>query len=256
MNGQFRGLYVEVEQPDKAFLRRVNLKGASLFKAISNSNRADERDFGAEGSYSAHYGKETQKSEGFADLQSFCHDLAHSTNRLEFFAQRVDLEKHVNYLAATVLIQNWDCFNRNHFLLYDGSASKKWFVGPWDLDRTLGDHWDGSFDEARLPILLGTRQLPGTTGWNRLADRFFSEPSLRARLLARLHELLDKEFTAEKLFPILDRLETQISPTAALDRKRWSSPTPDLHTGIAEVKSYIKRRRAFLQAELAKPALN
>jgi len=256
MNGQFRGLYVEVEQLDKAFLRRFNLKGASLFKAISNSNRADERDLGAEGSYSPHYGKETQKSEGFADLQSFCHDLARSTNRLDFFTQRVDLEKYVNYLAASVLVKNWDCFNRNHFLLYDGSASKKWSVVPWDLDRTLGDHWDGSFDEARLPVLLGTRQLPGTTGWNRLADGFLSEPSLRARLLARLRELLDKEFTAEKLFPILDRLENQIGPTAALDRRRWPSPTPDLHTGIGEVKSYIKRRRAFLQAELAKPALN
>src|SRR5260221_8634583 len=48
VNGQFRGLYVEAEQPDKAFLNRLDLKGASLVKAISCSNQADVSDLGAE----------------------------------------------------------------------------------------------------------------------------------------------------------------------------------------------------------------
>jgi len=94
--------------------------------------------------------------------------------------------------------------------------------------------------------------LPGTTGWNRLADRFFSEPALRSRFLKRLGELLEKEFTSEKLFPIIDQLEAQINTTAEMDRKRWPSPTPSLHNGIEQVKSYIKRRRAFLLSELDK----
>jgi hypothetical protein len=124
-------------------------------------------------------------------------------------------------------------------------------VVPWDLDRTLGDHWQGSFDEAHLPVLLGTRQLPGVTGWNRLADRFFSDPALRSRFLNRLAELLQKEFTAEKLFPILDRLESDIGPEAMLDRRRWSGPA-DLHSGMDELKSYIKQRRAYLLSEVGK----
>ena len=33
LNGEFRGLYVEVEQPDKDFLKRRGLKGATIFKA-------------------------------------------------------------------------------------------------------------------------------------------------------------------------------------------------------------------------------
>src|SRR6185436_12861857 len=35
VNGQFRGLYVEVEQVDDALLHRFNLSGATLFKATS-----------------------------------------------------------------------------------------------------------------------------------------------------------------------------------------------------------------------------
>ena len=250
VNGKFRGLYVEVEQPEKAFLKRLNLKGATVIKATSRSNQADERDLGNENSYRGHYDLETQKAQGYGELQRFCHEVEHNTNTLEFFTRRVDIEKYINYLAATVLTQNWDGFNKNHFLVYDGGGSKKWFAVPWDLDRTFGDHWNWSFDSAELPVLLGTQQMPGITGWNRLANRFFSEPTLRSQFLNRLEELLQKEFTPQKLFPILDRDESQIAAEAVLDRQLWPSQTSDLHGGIAQVKSYIERRRAYLLSEL------
>ncbi|MBI3417779.1 MAG: CotH kinase family protein [Verrucomicrobia bacterium] len=250
LNGQFRGLYAEVEQVDKPLLKRFNLKGASLFKAMSDEDQADERDHGSEAAFARHYSNESQKTNGLHELQLFCHELALAPNTLDFFTRQVDLEKYINYLAATVLIQHWDCFNKNHFLIHDRSGSGKWLALPWDLDRTFGDHWNQSFDSANLSILLGTRRAPGPTGWNRLQDRFFSEPTLRARFLDRLAELLEKEFTTQKLFPVLDRLETAMGPDAALDRRRWPGPAGDLHNGIAGVKSYIERRRVFLQREL------
>jgi hypothetical protein len=85
-----------------------------------------------------------------------------------------------------------------------------------------------------------------------LEDRFLSEPTLRLRFLRRLDELLQKEFTTEKLFPLLDRLESDITSIAALDRRLWPSGTPSLHSGIAQLKAYIQRRRAFLREELTK----
>jgi spore coat protein H len=250
MNGQFRGVYVEVEQVDKTFLRRFDLKGARLFKATSDENKADERDLGSEAFFAAHYQNESQKTNDLHELQSFCRELAHTTNTLDFFTRRVDLEKYINYLAATVLIQHWDGFNKNHFLVYDRHRSEKWFVVPWDLDRTFGDHWHSSSDTARLPILLGTRRAPGVTGWNRLQDRFFSEPTLRAQFMDRLERLLDEEFTAEKLFPVLDRFESELGPEAALDRRRWPGPAEDVHGGMAGLKRNIERRRAWLQDQL------
>jgi spore coat protein H len=251
LNGQFHGLYVEVEQPDKLFLNRLGVKGASVLKANSRSNQADERDLGTEDSFSAHYEAETQGTNGAGELRGFCQELARTRNTVEFFTQRVDLDKYINYLAVNVLIQNWDSYNKNHFLLHDGKGSKKWWVVPWDLDRTFGDHWSGGFDYAQLPVLLGTRQLPGITGWNRLEDRFFSDPALRSRFIDRLTELLEKEFTLEKLDPILDRLEADITSEAILDGQRWPGNRPDLHLAVAQVKSYIKRRRAYLISELA-----
>jgi spore coat protein H len=252
INGQFRGLYVEVEQVDDAWLRRFNLNGTALFKATSDNNQADERDLGSEASFAAHYANEIDKDEGLGELRQFCHELARATNTLDFFTRRVDLEKYINYLAATVLVQHWDGFNKNHYLVHDRQGSGKWLVVPWDLDRTLGDHWGGGFESANLSILLGTRRLPAVTGWNRIQDRFLSDPSLRARFLDRLAELLEKEFTPAKLFPILDQLESDLGPDAALDRRRWGGPNDDLQSGIAGVKSFIQQRRAFLLAEVKK----
>src|SRR5262249_27389925 len=155
-------------------LVRYNLKGAAIYKANSQWNQADERDLGDAANFCKHYEKENRKKEDCQDLQQFCHELATTRNAHDFFNRRVDLDKYINYLAANALTQNWDGFNKNHFLVHDIEGSGKWFAVPWDLDRTLGDHWNQSFDEARLPLLLGTQHIPGVTGWNRLQDRFVS----------------------------------------------------------------------------------
>jgi len=254
INGQFRGLYAEVEQVDKTLLRRFQLNGAELFKATSDNNQADERDHTRETSFASNYENETQKTNDLHELQKFCHELAVAPDASEFFNQHVELDKYINYLAATVLVQHWDGFNKNHFLVYDRRGSGKWLAWPWDLDRTLGDHWSGEFDRADLPVLLGTRQRPSVTGWNRLQDRFFSVPAFRAQFLKRLDFLLRQEFTEEKLFPLLDLWEAQLSGAAPQDRRLWPGPAEDLHRGIAGVKSFIKQRRAFLMREAAKLA--
>ena len=250
VNGRFSGVYVEVEQPEKAFLARVGLPGASVYKAISRGRDADERDLGTEEAYRSGYDKETHKTEGYGELEDFCRELQSTTNVAEFFKRRVDVEHYINYLAATVLIQHWDGFNKNHFLVYDGRGSKQWLVVPWDLDRTFGDHWNWSFEETRLPVLLGTRRLPGITGWNRLEERFFSDPDLKSRFLARLSELLDKEFTEQKLLPVLDGLEAQLTPDGDADRRKWPGSAPDFHAGIQQLKTFIRERRQFLAGEI------
>lgn len=249
INGHFGGLYVEVEQPNKDFLKRVDLAGASIYKAMSRSNDADERDVGSEEAFRARYSKETHHTEGYGDLQEFCHGLRIATNAPEFFEKHVDVDAYINYLAGTVLVQNWDGFNKNHFLVHD-ERSHKWTAIPWDLDRTFGDHWNGSFSQSRLPVMLGTRNLPGVTGWNRMEDRFFNEATLRNRFVSRLSVLLETEFTEEKLFPVIDRIQTAILADVQKDREQWPRPGQDVLWGIQQVKTFIKARRAFLQSEV------
>lgn len=249
-NGAFRGLYVEVEQPDRTLLERHGLKGATLFKTSSPQNMADERDLGDEANFGRHYTNESKKDGGLKPLQEFCAGLARAKDVQAYLEQHLDVERYVGYLVATTLLQHWDGYTKNHLLVFDGEGRRKWFAMPWDLDRTLGDHWDQRFDAFDLPILLGTRRVPSIIGWNRLQDRFLGVPAFRARFKARLAKALENEFTPGKLFPLLDRWEASLTATAALDRKRWPSPAGDLHSGMVELKQFIQARRAFLLREL------
>ncbi len=246
LNGSFHGLYVEVEQPDRTLLQRHGLKGATLFKTSSPQNMADERDLGDEANFARHYTNETSDDGGVKDLQAFCSGLARANDVGAFLEQHVDVDRYTGYLVATALVQHWDGYTKNHFLVFDGKGTRKWCVLPWDLDRTLGDHWEERFDVANLPLLLGTRREPSIIGWNRLQDRFLGVPALRAKFKAHLARMLATEFTPEKLFPQLDRLESSIATTATMDRRKWRSPAGDLHSGMLELKQFIQARRAFL----------
>jgi spore coat protein H len=262
LNGEFRGLYVQVEQPDKEFLKRNDLKGMTIIKASSRTKESDERTFPMLDRYRIHYEQETQKNtDAYPFLKQFCEGLNTAPDALKFFEANVDLNKYINYLAASALCQNWDQFNKNHFLVYDAKGSKKWFVLPWDLDRAMGDHWDWSFGRADLPIDLGTRAVPGVTGWNRMMDKFFSHPELKARLAKRIGELIDTEFTSEKLDPVIDELHAAMKPEAELDYRRWPNThgtewwrneAVGLEKSVQTVKQFIRDRRAFLKGELAR----
>lgn len=171
VNGSFWGLFTQIRQPDKHYLEDRGLEGASLYKADSRNNQSDERTFHSEQEYAHHYEKETREEDSYADLIGFCSQLETTDNVADFFEQHVQLERYINFLCAGTLCQNWDGFNKNHFIGFDIDHTKRAFALPWDLDRTLGDYWDWSFDHYKLPLFLGASPQPGVTGWNRMADR-------------------------------------------------------------------------------------
>ncbi|HIL70613.1 MAG TPA: hypothetical protein EYG38_12290 [Verrucomicrobia bacterium] len=249
INGRFWGMFIEVEQPEKHYLSDAGLKGAVLYKADSRRNESDERDHGLPVNYQRHYQKETQEKEPYDDLANFCEEIRKHQDSHEFFSRRLDLSKYINFLCATALTQKWDSFNKNHFIGKTRDGSGKWFVLPWDLDRTLGDHWSWSFDEYQLSSTLGTQFDPGPTGWNRLADRFFRNTVLQKQFDKRLMELLQTEFTEGKMFDWIDGIKEQISEEAEADQKKWGNQGY-WKTEMENLKNTLKNRRSFLLEEL------
>lgn len=256
-NGKFHGAYVEVEQVDSKFLTSRNLKGGELYKAIGHGAAGDERRLPNAAVYLREYEKQTKDKSDYQSLIQFCTELHSSTNAEAFFSTQVDLDRYINYLAAGILIQNWDSLNKNHVLARLPGKEAKWFVIPWDVDRTLGDRPEttggGAFNYYRMPLELGIQSAPGITGWNRLQNRFWQSKALRERLAKRLEDLLANEFTPARLFPLLDSWAAEIQPLAAKDRAKWGSTSNlDLAQGIQEVKRYIENRRNYIAANVAR----
>ena len=245
VNGSFWGLFTTIRQPDKRYLEDKGLKGAGLYKADSRSNQSDERTFHSADEYARHYEKETREENSYTDLADFCRDLANTSNVMEFFEARVQLDNYINFLCAGTLCQNWDGYNKNHFIGFDSGNSGRAFALPWDLDRTLGDYWDWSFDYYESPLFSGAVQQPGATGWNRMADRFFSNPTLRALYIQRLKQLVGDVLSKPKLIEEINAIADRIGPEADLDREKWGGER-DWRGGVEQVIGFIKNRGDYL----------
>ena len=161
----------------------------------------------------------------------------------------MDLDKYINYLVATTLVQHWDCFNKNHLMAFN-PADQKWFVVPWDLDRTFGDHSRGGFNQAQF-LSLGHAQPSRPDRLESDGGPLLLRPNPQEQIHAATPRSSRSGFTPAKLFPLLDEMEAHIREEAAMDRARWPAPVRSLQTGIAGVKSYIERRRTYLLGELA-----
>jgi spore coat protein H len=248
LNGSFFGLFTEVESPRGEFLSRHGIRGSTIYKAVSRMNMADERPFESVEELRRHYSIETGSVADHDELWRFLKGIAEAEDAGAFCRAHVDIPRYVNYLCASAILQNWDSFSKNHFLVCRPEA-ETWCEVPWDLDRTLGDTSEWSFDGTNLPLLLGTEQFPGSIGWNRLQDRFLRDPALLRLFQTRLFELLGTVFTEEKIGARLDALADSIAAEADLDRQRWGGEA-DWRGGIEGVKRYVAGRRKFLLEEL------
>jgi hypothetical protein len=249
LNGNFWGLFVEVEQPDKRFLEEQGLKNASLYKADSPRNRSDERSFGAIEEYAMHYRKETKESQPFDDLDEFCRTLESGDENGALWADPKVRLRFLNYLCGTTIAQNWDGFNKNHYIGFEDGDPHKWFLLPWDLDRTLGDNWNWGFDETRMPIWLGTAARPGVTGWNRVFGAVLRDPAMRREYLARLDVILHQIVTEAWILETARTLAKQMTDDADRDRERWGGEL-SWKRAIERMRDGLVERRRFLLQQI------
>ncbi len=255
VNGEFWGLYVDVEQPDKRLLERIGLKGASLYKADSDRRQSDERRFSNPGEYRRHYRKETKEELPFEDLVEFCQLLTHREGRARVFQDPKVNARFEAYLCATAITQNWDGYNKNHFVGFETADPSRWFLLPWDLDRTLGDSWHWQFDETEHSPLMGTQAVPGVTGWNRVFEVVLSDPQRRRAYFEKLGALLETPFSEDWIRGTCAELGGQLVGLADRDRERWGGDA-DWESAVEQLERNLIKRRRFLLAFLAENGIS
>ena len=255
INGEYFGLYAELEHPGKRFLERNDLnEDGNLYKATASR---EERN--------GVYEKKTNEDGDFSDLRSFLNGL-HSTNGaalVEFFSERTDEDAIIDYQVAQVLPNNRDYPHKNHYLYHDTDTGK-WMPLTWDMDLTYGKRWDGSFEG----VLNDAMDNPGITPWyttrvagggtgNHLLDRFFTNagPHYRRAYLARLWGTLQEKYTNEVYGEQILELRELLLEEQAIDIEEWgrsraSANDPraprEFDPNLDRVRSHIRQRRLYL----------
>ena len=135
INNNYHGLFVEIENMDRDFLRRNGLNpNGDLFKATKDGACLYE-----ESEVEEKWEKKTNKKSSKISLEQLINDIS-KTKSDDFYDY---VKKHFNYpmlidfLAINAFIANGSTYYHNYYLYRDHENNGKWILLPWDLDKTI-----------------------------------------------------------------------------------------------------------------------
>lgn len=228
LNNQFLGLYLQVENVDKQFLKRNGLsEKGNLYKATKDGACLSIYD-----DIPHKWEKKTNKKSDYNDLKRLIHAINHVPDNAfyTFVQNNFEYKQFINQLALNMLLSNGSTYYHNYYLYHDMYNSGKWQLFPWDLDKTWSYynwmpyiyHRTSSEWESDNPLI--ERAL--------LCDTIFQDIKERITIL---HENLCNDATVA---PVIDRLQEQLY--ALVDKD-----TADNISSANEWKKYINKEKDY-----------
>lgn len=236
LNDKFLGLYLEVENMDELFLKRNGLNPeGNLYKATKDGASMSIFD-----DFDAKWENKTRKKRKFADLANLVHNL--NTIPDDEFYDYVKLtfnyEALVNMLAINMYIANGSTYYHNYYLFHDWTESGKWFMLPWDLDKTIHYyHWQPyTYHET-------------SSYWesdNPLVERSIMNPNILADIRARLNELSNSSFSANAVNHLVDSLGQVVAPLVFKDSTNKVNNENEWKNQLKKEKEFLANHKAQL----------
>ena len=199
------GLYTQVEQPNKRFLRNHGLdEYGQLYKAsmLEFFRYPDALKLADDPKYDLSAFEEVLEVKGNDDHQKLLTMLDDLNNYSlpteEVFAKYFDEENYFTWLAFQMLTGNTDTTSQN-FLLYSPQNSQKWYFISWDNDGA----W-GSGEDRLFKGLSGYNYEKGISNYwgSVLHKRVLKSPELRKKLdnkIQGIRKLVSESVVAAKV---------------------------------------------------------
>jgi spore coat protein CotH len=249
INGEYRGLFLQIEQVDQLFLHR---RGFDVQGNLYEANYGNLTALDSAWVYPYYYDKKTNTRDGDAyhDLHALA-TLISDTSDIDFpqaIADVLDVDGWLDWYAATILLGDFEFVEKDYYLYHDFHTDR-WHLVPWDFDQTFGHNWEGVPDEEVSwdnPIDSGTEHSKKFDDkWNVLVDRMMRVPEFRWQHGRRLIEWMAGPFSEAEMFARIDAAHAAIQQAALTDPHKWGS-NDDFLAGPAELKTYVTNRRAYL----------
>ncbi|WP_372631540.1 CotH kinase family protein [Cohnella sp.] len=244
VNGESKGVYLEIEGVEKLFFSRRKIGASSLFYAINNradfgliSSESDRPKRSLLAGYEYRFGRQAEK----ARLTTFIKGL----NRLQgksaeaFIRSRLDVDNYLRWLAGAVLTGNYDGFEQN-YAIYRSSKTGKLRMIPWDYEGTWGRNCYGRIVESDLVKV---------EGYNVLTNKLLGFPSIRRQYRSILQQALNGPFTEKRLLPVAEKMMEKIAPYIKNDgTRRWRYQ--DFIGEPFVIRNYIRERREIVKERM------
>jgi hypothetical protein len=260
--GKAIGLYTQVEQADKTFLKRWYASaGGNLFKAGDNGAYLNWVDSQAT-SYSGLGDYELKTNETAADWTGFVRfvEFLNRTSDASFCADRakfLDDENVAKFLAFNTVLSNFDSYNgsgRNWYMYQTDSVGSMRMI-PWDLNQSFGAYGGAS---NAINISIDTVQAPLVD--RPLFKRFLECPASRAAYFKWIEALVTGIASTDSVEALMIRDSAIIAAHVAADSNKyyptsaWKTNLRANHRAteglIPGLVSFSKSRNAAIGSQL------
>ena len=264
------GYHLLIEQPNSSFLRRNGLpETGDVFKFLW-----------FEQGIAKQHEKKNNPHRTHEDLLHLIDQLGKlsGADQWLFIKKQFDVEQVINYFAVNMLLSHWDGFMNNFFAYHDYSGTGRWMLMPWDQDKTWG-LYDGLPEGevfTTLPLTFGrsgdlppnwTKPTPPKNFFETMNQRgsewwrppgYFSGPLLanpvfRAHYVSRIKELLETDFTEDRLFPKIESMRKRLGPEVVVRAKLRGEDEGEARArferNVDSFKRFVKGRREHLLAQ-------
>ncbi|MDQ2642435.1 MAG: CotH kinase family protein [Myxococcota bacterium] len=249
VNGEYWGVYANVEAEDKTFLRRwFNDDSGNLYEE-------GQTDFvpGAEALFDLETNETRNDRSDLAGLIAAFQDAEPETF-LEDLGTALDTEHFLRFTAAELLVNQWDMyaytmFYPNNFRLYSDPESGRFVFLPWGMDMSMKPFRDSGrkhlhpFEIARQGDRRNTQVSAGL-----MFQRCLESEDCKGRYAEAVLELVEVYENAD-LEAAAERHYEQIRAHVESDPRSEYEPE-EFEQGYAALLSTIRERAAAVRANL------
>ena len=231
VNGQYLGVYTNVESVRKPFLKRVfNEDKGDLYEGMINDFR--------EG-----FHKTFEVKDGAGKKMKSIRRVVEALDvegdeKIDALGRAINLDQFINFWALEIISGHWDGYNGNlnNFFVYSGKEDKRLRFIPWGTDGSL---------TAGNPF-IGTKTTRTTNAKSILAKTVYTHPETLKHFHAALKHHLEHTWNEEEMLADLAAIHKMVGPHVI-------GSTKGLEFQAERIREYVKTNRPTVEEDLNGP---
>ncbi|MFN8298521.1 MAG: CotH kinase family protein [Chitinophagales bacterium] len=258
VNNQLWGLYILVEEVDKAFLKtHFGNKGGNLYKGDPHGDLTFKGSAPAS-YYSSYELKTNETANDWSDLVWLCDNLSNTPAGQwhDSLYACFNTEDYVKSWATTILFSNLDSYtgSGHNYYIYHNTETDRFEWINWDVNEAFGTFLNGN--QASQMASLAMNYIPNPKNSRPLHVKMSADSVYWDSFKHFVCVALSDYFNASTLFPVIDSLHNRIKPSAYADTKKfYSNAQFDANidsniTGSLGLKPFVVTRYTNLMQQL------
>ncbi len=238
LNGNYAGVYVEVENVDSGFFTRRSLRVDALFKGENHASRfvhlLDDQ------GYRTAWGQEIGDVAAYQELMSVMSSLMYVPDDqfAAYVNQHFDVQQVLTYFAVEYALAAHDNITKNYFL-YRSADDQRYRLVPWDNDAILGNDFQGVYDSLGFALSYRGSLFRN----NHLLQRMLDVPQFRADYALIVQSIIGEGF--DYMATLADAEVLAIRDDVYRDVAKCCS-NENFEQGLGEIDYFLAKRRSYL----------